>query len=41
MMFRLKLDDGDAIIFDNHRTLHARTEFADPHRHLLKTAIVA
>jgi hypothetical protein len=41
LTFRLKLDDGDAIIVDNHRTLHARTDFADPNRHLLKTAIVS
>lgn len=30
----LKLDAGDAIIFDNHRALHARTEFSDRQRHL-------
>lgn len=31
---RLQLDSGDAIVFDNHRALHARGEFSDRRRHL-------
>jgi hypothetical protein len=41
LTFPVRLDDGDAIVLDNHRTLHSRTDFGDPHRHLLQTAIVA
>ena len=31
---RVSLDAGDAIIFDNHRALHARTAFSDQNRML-------
>ena len=31
---RIALDAGDAIVFDNHRALHARTEFSDRNRFL-------
>lgn len=31
---RFQLDAGDAVLFDNHRVLHARASFADPQRHL-------
>ena len=31
---RLRLGSGDAIIFDNHRALHARTAFSDRRRHM-------
>lgn len=37
---RFTLDDGDAVIFDNQRTLHSRTPFRDEERHLLKTTMV-
>ncbi|NNF79890.1 MAG: DUF971 domain-containing protein [Rhizobiales bacterium] len=29
---RLRLNAGDTALFDNHRVLHARTEFTDPER---------
>jgi hypothetical protein len=28
------LEAGEAVIFDNHRVLHARAEFSDPERFL-------
>lgn len=31
---RFELDAGDAVLFDNHRVLHARTAFGDPQRHM-------
>ena len=31
---QFQLRAGDAILFDNHRVLHARTAFTDPRRHL-------
>ncbi|MEM7193435.1 MAG: TauD/TfdA family dioxygenase [Pseudomonadota bacterium] len=31
---KVRLDSGDAIIFDNHRALHSRTEFSDRRRFL-------
>ena len=31
---RLRLDAGDAIVFDNHRALHARSEFSDRRRYM-------
>ena len=30
----IALKSGDAAIFDNHRVLHARTNFTDPNRHM-------
>jgi DUF971 family protein len=29
-----KLESGDAVFFDNHRVMHARKAFDDPHRHM-------
>jgi len=29
---RLRLEAGDAVIFDNHRALHARSAFSDRQR---------
>ncbi len=29
-----KLESGDAVFFDNHRVMHARKSFDDPHRHM-------
>ncbi len=29
-----RLETGDSVMFDNHRVLHARTEFSDGQRHL-------
>jgi gamma-butyrobetaine dioxygenase len=29
-----KLDVGEAVLFDNHRVMHARKAFSDPHRHM-------
>jgi hypothetical protein len=37
---RFALRDGDAVIFDNQRTLHSRMPFSDVDRHLLKTTMV-
>ncbi|MHB8267446.1 TauD/TfdA family dioxygenase [Bradyrhizobium sp.] len=37
---RFALEDGDAVILDNQRTLHSRTPFTDEKRHLLKTTMV-
>ena len=31
---RFQLGAGDAVLFDNHRVLHARAAFSDPLRHL-------
>ncbi len=31
---RLRLKPGEAVLFDNHRILHARTHFTDPNRFL-------
>ncbi len=31
---RFRLEAGDAVLFDNHRVLHARAAFGDPRRHL-------
>ncbi len=31
---RFRLEAGDSVMFDNHRVLHARTEFSDSARHL-------
>jgi gamma-butyrobetaine dioxygenase len=31
---RFQLNAGDALLFDNHRVLHARAAFGDPQRHL-------
>ncbi len=31
---RFKLNAGDTVLFDNHRVLHARSEFTDPNRFL-------
>jgi gamma-butyrobetaine dioxygenase len=31
---RFQLEAGDAVLFDNHRVLHARAAFGDPQRHL-------
>ena len=31
---RFRLEAGDSVMFDNHRVLHARTEFSDCARHL-------
>lgn len=31
---RFQLGAGESILFDNHRVLHARAEFSDPHRFL-------
>ena len=31
---RFQLNAGDAVLFDNHRVLHARAAFGDPQRHL-------
>ena len=31
---RLKLESGNAVIFDNHRALHARSAFSDHRRHM-------
>ena len=31
---RFQLNAGDAVLFDNHRVLHARAAFGDPGRHL-------
>lgn len=31
---RFRLEAGDSVMFDNHRVLHARTEFSDGERHL-------
>lgn len=31
---RLRLKPGEAVLFDNHRVLHARTHFTDPNRFL-------
>jgi alpha-ketoglutarate-dependent taurine dioxygenase len=30
------LDDGEFIVFDNHRLLHARGDYTDPQRHLMR-----
>jgi alpha-ketoglutarate-dependent taurine dioxygenase len=30
------LDDGEFIVFDNHRLLHARGDYSDPTRHLVR-----
>jgi len=31
---QIRLDAGDAVVFDNHRALHARTAFTDRRRHM-------
>jgi gamma-butyrobetaine dioxygenase len=31
---RFRLQAGEAVFFDNHRVMHARTAFSDPARHL-------
>jgi gamma-butyrobetaine dioxygenase len=31
---RYRLKAGESVMFDNHRVLHARTEFTDPERFL-------
>ncbi len=36
---RLRLESGDAVVFDNHRALHARTAFSDRRRHLQTCAV--
>ncbi len=30
------MDDGDLVVFDNTRLLHARTDYQDPDRHLIR-----
>jgi alpha-ketoglutarate-dependent taurine dioxygenase len=35
------LQDGEFIVFDNHGLLHARGDFSDPHRHLVRIRMAA
>lgn len=37
---RFKLESGDILLANNHTVLHARTEFSDPERLLLRTRMV-
>ncbi len=34
-----KLQSGEAVFFDNHRVMHARKAFSDPHRHMQISAV--
>lgn len=34
-----RLNDGETMIFDNRRVLHARTDYEDVKRHLLRIRV--
>lgn len=36
---RFGMENGDAVVLDNHRTLHSRCPYTDAERHVLKTTL--
>ncbi len=39
LTIRFGMNGGDAVVLDNHRTLHSRSAYADVERHVLKTTL--